>query len=190
MKQIEKPQLHMILPQGLTNRPVDPRTDCRYIIRTYRQGDELTFLSLMAKVDFDPWNNEKLQYNMGKIIPEGWFFATEKGSEKMVATAMCLHNYSGNAPFTGDVGWLACDPGHRGRGLGHSLTAYITNRFIDAGYSKIQLHTEYYRLPAIKIYLKIGYLPVLYSPEVYSIWQEVCEQIGWAFTPDKWVAPL
>lgn len=110
----------------------------------------------------------------------------ETASESIVGTAMCLHNYSGSTPFTGDVGWLACDPGHRGRGLGYSLTASVTARFLRAGYARIQLHTEYYRLPAVKIYLSLGYLPVIYSREMVSLWQEICEQIGWEFTPDAW----
>jgi hypothetical protein len=61
----------------------------------------------MSCTDFDPWDEAKLAYNMNRIIPGGWFLATDL-SRQVVATAMCLHNYSGRLPFTGDVGWVAC----------------------------------------------------------------------------------
>jgi mycothiol synthase len=123
---------------------------------------------------------------MAKIIPEGWFFAIENESHSATGTAMCLHNYTGKTPFAGDVGWLACDSRHRGHGLGYSLTAYATNRFLSAGYTKIQLHTESWRLPAIKTYLKLGYLPVVCDQAVYYLWEKVCRQINWEFSPDTW----
>ena len=176
----------MIWPPDKPRELIDTKIDQGYTIRTYQPGDEGPFLSLMSDGDFDPWNDEKLQYNIAKIIPEGWFFAVEIASKKIVGTAMCLHNYSEQTPFTGDVGWLACHPDHRGLGLGYSLTAYVTNRFLSAGYTQIQLHTEHYRLPAVKTYLKLGYLPLLSSPAAYLLWQEIGEQIGWAFTPERW----
>ena len=176
----------MVWPRNKLGGFIEPNTAPGYVIRTYRPGDEAPFLSLMAEADFDRWDDKKLRYNMSRIIPDGWFFAVETAPEIIVGTAMCLHNYSGSTPFTGNVGWLACDSGHRGHGLGYSLTAHVTNRFLSAGYARIQLHTEYYRLPAVRTYLKLGYLPVMYSQEMYSLWQEVCEQIGWEFTPDTW----
>jgi len=143
-----------------------------YAIRTFRPADETAFLRLMGQADFDPWDDAKLHDNMAKIIPGGWFFAIEEQSGAVVGTIMCLHNYTGRCPFTGDVGWLACDPAHRGRGLGHVLVAQATRRFLEAGYRRIQLHTEHYRLPAVRIYLKLGYLPVVHGPESRSQWED------------------
>lgn len=101
---------------------------------------------------------------------------------------MCLHNYSGRSPFTGDVGWVACHPGHRGQGLGRCLCAHVTRRFLHAGYTAIQLHTEYYRLPAIRTYLNLGYVSSIASPEVWAIWEGVCARLSWPFTPVGWKA--
>ena len=174
----EKPQLHMVWP---ANRPECPSAHLPtggYCIRTFRSGDEKRFLALMALSDFDPWDEAKLSYNMNRIIPEGWFFV-EDAAGQVVATAMCLHNYSGRSPFTGDVGWVFCHPDHRGCGLGRYLCARVTRRFLEAGYTAIQLHTEYYRLAAIQTYLKLGYVPLIESAEVAALWQEVSTQLGW-----------
>jgi hypothetical protein len=78
---------------------------------------------MMSSLDFGPWDEGKLAYNLNKIIPGGWFFATD-ASVRIVATAMCLHNYSGQSPFTGDVGWIACHPDNRGSILDSSLELF------------------------------------------------------------------
>ncbi len=184
----KKPQLLMVWPTGGDARVEMPIAPVGYVIRTYRPGDEESFLGLMAEGDFDPWDEAKLQFNMGKVIPEGWFFAVQEHTGVICGTAMCLHNYKDTTPFTGELGWLACAADHRGRGLGACLTAHVTARFLAAGYSLIQLRTEYYRPAAIRIYLKAGYVPHIETEDVHALWREVCEQIGWEFTPEQWSA--
>lgn len=184
--QQERPQLQMVWLPNAPIAHIEPQTAAGYRIRTYQEGDESAFLSLMADGEFGPWDEEKLHFNMARILPDGWFFAVEERSLQIVGTAMCLHNYTGHTPFTGDVGWVVCTPSHRGHGLGYALSAQVTNRFLDAGYKLIQLHTEHYRLPAIKTYLKLGYSPLLGPPAVNELWQDVCETLGWPFTPDSW----
>jgi len=98
----EKPQLHMRWPAASRRHcpPMNPPTG--YSIRTFRPGEEEAFLALMACSDFDPWDEARWAYNVNRIIPGGWFFATNS-SDRIVATAMCLHNYSDRSLFTGDV---------------------------------------------------------------------------------------
>jgi len=186
MQRPERKQLWMVWPEAGLKGSVDPLIPDGYFIRTHQTDDDHSFIALMALMDFDPWTKDKHDYNVSRILPEGWFFAVEAKSNSVIGTAMCLHNYSGQSPFTGDLGWLACHPEHRGKGLGYSLSACVTNRFRDAGYCRIQLHTEYYRLPAIKTYLKLGYVPVLYCQEVYELWDEACQKLDWAYTPQEW----
>jgi mycothiol synthase len=188
MATADKPGLFMIWPTSQRALAIDPATAEGYAIRTYQPGDQHAFLALMALMDFDAFDQAKLDYNIARILPAGWFFAVHQASGQIVGTAMCLHNYTGDTPFGGDVGWVACDPAHTGHGLGYALTAHVTNRFREAGYTRIQLGTEHHRLPAIKTYLKLGYLPVLYRPEMDALWAEICTQLGWDFTPDRWFA--
>lgn len=184
----EKPQLTMRWPRSRLRDPLPETLADGYSIRTYRPGDERRFLELMQLGEFGPWDEGKLTYNLNRVIPGGWFFIDRAGSQLAVATAMCLHNYSDDAPFTGDVGWLACDPDHRGKGLGLQVTAFATNRFLAAGYSRIQLHTEYYRLAAIRTYLKAGYVPVVDGDGMSGMWKDICRSLGWDFSPGRWLA--
>jgi mycothiol synthase len=101
---------------------------------------------------------------------------------------MAVHNYTGRYPFWGDLGWVAADPAHVGQGLGIAVVAAATTRLIEAGYRQIQLHTEDWRLAALKIYLKLGYVPSLYTETMPERWRAVCAQLGLPFTPDEWRA--
>jgi ribosomal protein S18 acetylase RimI-like enzyme len=185
-EQIERPQLGMIWPKAAVGRPVLPDAPSGYGVRTYRAGDEGAFLRVIADGDFGEWDADKLAFNIARVIPGGWFFAVETASDVVVGSVMCLHNYTGKAPFAGDIGWLVCGADHRGHGLGLTLTLHATRRFLDAGYSHIQLHTEHHRLPAIKTYLKAGYVPAMYCRAMQALWEAICDQINWPFTPEAW----
>ena len=43
----------------------------------------------------------------------------------------------------------------------------------------IYLSTDDWRLPAIKVYLKLGYEPLLYADDMKGRWKAVCGKLGW-----------
>jgi len=102
---------------------------------------------------------------------------------------MALHDHTERYPFGGELGWVAADPAHAGRGLGRTVSAAVTARLIRAGYRNIHLYTEDWWLAALKTYLKLGYVPVLFAPDIPERWQTVCAQLQWAFTPELWIIP-
>lgn len=95
-----------------------------------------------------------------------------------------MHDHTEQHPFGGELGWLAADPAHAGRGLGMAVSAAVTGRLISAGYRNIHLYTEEWRLAAIKTYLKLGYIPFLFAPEMAGRWRKVCAQLQWPFGPE------
>ena len=107
-------------------------------------------------------------------------------SNEIAATAMALHDHTWLHPFCGELGWVAGDPAHAGRGLGLAVCAAVTARFIAVGYRQIHLYTEDFRLPALKTYLKLGYIPFLSTPEMPERWRAVCAQLRWPFTLEVW----
>jgi len=177
-------QLQMVWPERLLNAPPAARLPPGYALRTYRRGDEPRFYEVMELAGWPGWNDEKLQPWLPRILPGGWFMAVHKESGEIVATAMSLH--SEVYPSGGELGWLAGDPAHAGKGLGMVVSAAVTARFIAAGYRNIHLYTEDYRLPALKTYLELGYIPFLYTPEMPERWRAICAQLQWPFTPEVW----
>jgi mycothiol synthase len=133
------------------------------------------------------WNEESLQPWLPRILPEGWFFAIHEARDEIVASAMALH--SDVFPHGGELGWLAGDPVHAGKGLGLTVSAAIVARFMEEGFHTIHLYTEGYRPAALKTYFKLGFVPLLYTPEMPDLWRAVCHQVEWPFTPEAWCAP-
>jgi mycothiol synthase len=178
----------MVWPEHLLQTPPAVRLPPGYALRTYRLGDEARFYEIMEQAGWPGWDEKKLQPWLSRILPRGWFMAVHEQSRQIVATAMALHSHSEWHPLGGELGWLAGDPAHAGQGLGLAVSAAVTARFIDAGTRDIHLYTEDFRLAALKTYLKLGYVPFLYAPEMRDRWQAICAQLGWPFTPADWRA--
>jgi len=177
-------QLQMMWPEHLLNALPAVQLPPGYTLRTYQQGDELRFYKVMELSGWPGWNDEVLQPWLPRILPEGWFMAIHEESGEIVATAMALR--SEVYPSGGELGWLAGDPAHAGKGLGMAVSVAVTARFIEAGCRPIHLYTEGYRLPALKTYLKLGCIPFLYTPEMPERWRAICAQLQWPFTPEVW----
>ncbi len=181
-----EPQLQMVWPEHLLNAPPAVRLPPGYALRTYRPGDETRFYEVMALAGWPGWDDEKLRPWLARIPPASWFMVVHEASGQIVATAMGLHDHSEAHPFGGELGWVACDPAHRGLGLGLAVSAAVTARLIAAGYRAVHLYTEQWRLAALKTYLTLGYIPYLYLPEMLERWRTICAQLGWPFTPQAW----
>jgi mycothiol synthase len=178
------PQLQMIWSGSVSYHAFKIQLPTGYQLRTHLVGDEAHFYEIMDLAGWPGWNDENLAPWLPRILPEGWFMVIHQGTGLIVASCMAL--ISDTFPDSGELGWLVCDPAHQGMGLGMVVTAAVTKRFVEQGYQTIHLYTEHYRLAAIKTYLKLGYTPLLTSPEMSEIWQTVCLQIDWPFTPDNW----
>jgi hypothetical protein len=72
------------------------------------------------------------------------------------------------------------------RGLGYLVSALVVQRFLVAGYTSIRVAVQEHRVPAIKTYLKAGFLPFIHQEDLLARWQRVCEQVSLPFTPEQW----
>ena len=183
-------QLQMVWPDRLLDSPPALELPSEYQIRTFEWGDQLRWYELMAQAGWTDWDDEKVQPWLERILPDGWFMvvhiAADTLDEQIVASAMCLHDHTNLHPFGGELGWVAANPAHARKGLGRTVCAAATARFLDAGYTDIHLYTEDYRYAALKTYLRLGYEPFLYLPEMADRWRAVCTQVDWPFTPQDW----
>ena len=135
----------------------------------------------MALVGWSDWNDEKLQDRIDRIPPQGWVMAVHEATGEIVATAMGLRDRPERKPFDGLLAWVAAHPAHAGHGLGIAVSAATTAGLIAAGCHNIHLYTERWRLAALKIYLRLGYVPFLYLSEMAERWRDICGQLAWPF---------
>ena len=149
-----------------------------YVLRPYRSGDDQACIDLMTSSGSTTYGAERLAEILSLCLPDGWFFAIHKPSGEFGAAAAALHRPLELHPFGGELGDVAAAPNHRGKGLGLIVSAAATQRMVDAGYSNIYLKTDDHRLPAIKTYLRLGYVPFLYAPDMQERWVTVLGELG------------
>lgn len=189
VEQAKRPQLQMIWPRSRLMEPPVWTVPEGYALRTYQSGDEPRFLRLMDCAEFKEWDMDRFQLWFQKILPDGLFFVVHQESGQVVATGMTLHAPTIDCPFRGSLEWVATDPAHRGKGLGHAVSAAATRHLLEAGYRDICLQTDDWRLPALKMYLKLGWVPFLSLKDSPGRWRAVCETLEWPYTPEVWPRP-
>jgi mycothiol synthase len=121
---------------------------------------------------------------------DGVLVATDDATGEPVATAGSVAS-SGHVVFPdlGQLAWVATVPQHRGRGLATWLSALATARLARDGHRRIFLCTGDDLTAAIRVYLRLGYLPCLYASDQPARWERLCAAIGTPFTPDDWPTP-
>jgi mycothiol synthase len=168
-------------PHRFSSLPEPPIPD-GYRLRNLRAGEEEKYLALMRRVGFaEHWTVADVQRFMRNVLPGGFFVVEHIATGDLVATAMANHSPNEQHPNGGVLDWVAVDPAHQGQGLGKVVTAAVVRLLIQRGYQQIYLLTDDWRLPAIAIYLSLGWEPYIYNQEM----QAAMGQSASADTPMK-----
>jgi len=181
-------QVQMVWPAQLLRSPPAYDLPSGYHLRTYQEGDEDRFFEIMELAGWSNWDRERLKPWLYRILPAGWFMAISDNKGEIVASSMATHDHTWIKPFCGEVGWTVADPAHTGQGLGTAVVGAVTARFLDAGYPTIHLYTEPWRLAALKVYLKLGYVPLLDDASAIDRWRAICDQLSFPFRPEHWAS--
>jgi mycothiol synthase len=185
------PAMYMVWP--IVRLPVAPAAAVAdgYVVR---QCDEHDLSALRAVVDSDePVSDQAWDDFRDRILPGGAFLIVETGSGGAVATASASHNPRATRhyfPFGGEIGYVTVDPSHRGKGLGRAVVSLAVGRLIEAGYRHIFVGVQGWRLPAVKCYLRLGFVPLLHTEELLPRWRTICSRIGWPVREADWPRSL
>jgi len=171
------PQLHML--RALNRLPEVPSPPDGYAVRALHGDDCERWMSLMnANGELGAWTAERAErsFARGRIALEASVLVLWE--ERVVATAqLTLHADDDYAPMP-ELGWVAVDPAHRGRGLGGLVCAEVLARARAFVYRTIFLRTDDHRLPAIAIYLRLGFAPWHRDdPSAAHRWHAILRQI-------------
>ena len=159
------PHRPYLLPEGYSLTTVETESDMQGWIETCAEGLSTGF-----------WTIEDFQKNM--LEPEGLekdqIFLVKEATGRIVATATAWLK-------PGDRGYLhmvAALPDARGLGLGGLLTQHVLDFFLTRGIDYITLDTDDFRLPAIKTYLRLGFIPVLSEYGADQLWKDIFVKTG------------
>jgi mycothiol synthase len=176
-------QLQMVWPKRLLKSPPEIVVAEGYELRVFQPGDEFQYLEVTHAAGFENWDLERLRKIQARCLPDGLFVIEHLESGQLVATALAQRNTSELHPEGGELGWVAARPEHGGKGLGLAVCAAATRRFLEDGFEDIYLQTDDWRLAALKVYLKLGYEPFLFAPDMKKRWTEVCRKLDWDWRP-------
>jgi len=81
-------------------------------------------------------------------------------------------------PGSGYLHWVGVHTAHRGMHFGGAVSLAVLHRFRDLGCRDAVLETDPFRLPALRTYLRLGFLPEPVAPEHEQVWRETLAKLG------------
>ncbi len=163
-----KQQLEMV---RYGSSPVDvPAVPEGYSLRQYVEGDRASYWKLFSEV-FK--TNSRLDNLRTAALPGGFFVIVQESNGNVIASSVAADYKRNGHSETGSLQWVMADPAQSGKGLGKITVAAVTNRLAAADYDRVYLSTDDWRLPAIHVYLTLGWKPLIYAEDMESRWNTV-----------------
>ena len=173
-------QLSMMISASRASEVPESQIPDGYELRGYLPGDEESWVELFNTGGFgSDWDRERFdEYMTGPERKEGSVVAT-LGDRIVAATFASVEV---GMDCTGRVDFVTSHPDVRGLGLGRAVCTGVVRYLVDRGYANVVLYTDDWRLPAIGLYLSMGFEPQMTRMDMPERWRRVQEQLevgGW-----------
>ena len=146
-----------------------------FTVREMRPGEEADWsyacLGSFDREEVSPECYEKMMAHDEGVRMEDVFFVCKDG--KPVGTAAA--RMEKDDPF---LHFVAVNPDFRGYKLALGVIAAVINRHIELGRKGCFLWTDDWRVPAVKSYLNLGFLPVLFDEGAREGWEKELRLLG------------
>ncbi len=150
----------------LRDLPPAPKLPDGYLLRQVDEADETALAALLTAAFAAPqgdaarrdaWDVARVRERLIRTPDVRAVYVVERQGV-LVATASS-QSVPERYPGSGKVHWVGTRPDHQGRGLASALLARLLVDFAARGDTDAVLHTQTYRLPAIRRYFAFGFLP-------------------------------
>ena len=166
------------LPQLIMRRP---RMDnlpplalpAGFSLHTHRDGMEPVWESIIERAFGSHFSFDKTIRNGGGYRPEYVLYIAKDGVDIATTTAVEKESFPGEGWFR----MVGTVPEARGLGAGKLVTLAALHSLAARGYRSTVLSTDDERLPAIRLYLSIGFEPVMTDPSHPARWAAVRAQL-------------
>ncbi|HEY0865833.1 MAG TPA: GNAT family N-acetyltransferase [Fimbriimonas sp.] len=162
-------QLLMLRP-SLDDLPDLPPLPEGYLLRRGSPADAESMGTMMTLAYQEPfgaeWCNKTLLEHPDVYAT---FLVSHRGD--VVGTASCLE--LADRPHVGYVHYVGGHPEHAGKRLGYIATLATLHEFKRVGKTEAILNTDDHRLPAIRVYLQLGFVPQYPEEDHPARWMRI-----------------
>jgi mycothiol synthase len=170
-----EPQLFMRLP-ALTDLPAARSLEPGYALRQAVPADYGQLAELLAEAFGDTWDAERVagEFSLGNGVEAIYVVASPSG----VAATASARYLPDRYPKAGYVHYVGVRVSERGRRLGEVITRRVLVHFAEAGLDQAVLETDDFRLPAVRTYLRLGFVPEPRAPGDALRWSKVLRNLS------------
>ncbi len=152
-------------------------------LRRYKPGDERAWYRIHRLADHhEPVTPDLFARRFGSdsatLQARQLFLLAASGHLIGTATAWQGEDPRNSAAIIGRVHYVAIIPEFQGRGLAKSLMTAVLERLKELGHKTAYLATASGRLPAINLYLRFGFKPVVREPSEAAAWDYIRRQLA------------
>lgn len=149
-----------------------------YYIERYKDEEDIDSWIAITRHDLQDIMLTREAFKTHMLDREGVFeeniFFISYGNEKIATVTAVVYPEREE----GYVHFVACTKEHRQKGIGRALVNLCLNTFMEKGLIFATLKTDPHRIPAIKSYIRAGFLPILYSNEIEDLWVSVMKDMN------------
>jgi mycothiol synthase len=146
----------MRLPELSDLPPAPPYESC-YALRAAVPADHGQLAELLSEAFGDRWDAKRVaaEFSPGNGVEATYLVVSPAG----VAATAAARRLPDRYPEAGYLHYVGARPSERGRRLGEVVTRRVLVHFADSGLSQTVLETDDFRLPAVRTYLRLGFVP-------------------------------
>ena len=170
-KELEPKQLTMVIEAEKVRLVSDKPLPDGFSLRGYKHGDENSWISLLNCGDFDSqWDSERFQEYMTQDERLEGSSVILKDEIIVAATFASVQDSSKQV---GRVDFVVSHPDFRGLGLGKVVLIEVLRFLQKKNYKTIMLYTDDWRIPALGMYLSLGFEPEITRHDMPDRWDKI-----------------
>ena len=157
-----------------------------YVVRDYFPGDEASLAATLRASGFTDWDTDKVlgyvedtdrRAGSAVVAFEGRIVASTFASRMLAERVSPVTGMPGEPRREGVLDYVATHPDHQGRGLGRATCTAVSRYLVAQGCELVSLLTDDWRLPAIHLYLSLGFEPVMNREDMPGRWAGVLHEL-------------
>jgi mycothiol synthase len=169
--------------RGSESVPAVPDPNAGYQLRQATLEDRHSYTQTFATAFDDPSPFGDL---MKHTLPSGFFVVEHLPTSTVVAASTAAVYKKSQHPDGYSLQWVVAHSDHRGTGAGQATIAAASRVLADHAPSYSYLSTDDFRIPAISIYLKLGWKPLLYQEDQIPRWARIFGILDMPFNRGDW----